>query len=155
MRLCGVGPNKTFEQALREILPNADWDILLSRTQQEKEEGFYRVAAGGRASAGTRARKSPQKGKNGGKKDGNAVAAPAERDEVDSDSEQVKEQNENEDGKDASVELADDGEDAGASSATSRRQDDDAEREEGAEQGAGEQELNRGVAPVKAEGLDT
>lgn len=27
-----------------------DWELLLSRTQQEKSEGFYRVAAGGRAS---------------------------------------------------------------------------------------------------------
>ena len=60
VRVCGVGPNKTFEQALKEILPNADWNTLLSRTQHEKEEGFYRVAAGGRATS-SRARKSPKK----------------------------------------------------------------------------------------------
>jgi hypothetical protein len=49
VRLGGVGPNKSFETALREMLPGANWDVLLSRNQAEKEEGFYRVTAGGRA----------------------------------------------------------------------------------------------------------
>jgi hypothetical protein len=147
VRLCGVGPNKTFDQALRQILPNADWDVLLSRTQQEKEEGFYRVAAGGRASAG-RAKKSPQKGKKPGKKEGDAVEASAERGELDSDSEEKKEQNE-EEGKDANIDLVDDDDHVAVSSAKSRRQDD--EEQEDAEQATGEEGLNVGVAPVKAE----
>jgi hypothetical protein len=52
VRLGDVGPNKSFETALREILPDANWDVLLSRNQAEKEEGFYRVTAGGRAGSG-------------------------------------------------------------------------------------------------------
>lgn len=44
-----------------------DWELLLSRTQQEKSEGFYRVAAGGRAlKPRVDAGKSPKKDTNRG-----------------------------------------------------------------------------------------
>jgi len=37
-----VGPNKTFEAALKQLVPDQDWAVLLSRTQEELQEGKYR-----------------------------------------------------------------------------------------------------------------
>lgn len=85
VRLGGVGPDKTFEAALREMLPDANWDLLLSRSQAEKGEGFYRVAAGGRASEPRRARQQAAGDGHGG----NEGAAEADMGEEDVEEEEV------------------------------------------------------------------
>ena len=37
-----VGPRKSFDCALRELLPEQPWDILLSRNMEEHVDGRYR-----------------------------------------------------------------------------------------------------------------
>jgi hypothetical protein len=37
-----VGPGKDFGAALRELLPEQDWDVLLSRNMEQHADGRYR-----------------------------------------------------------------------------------------------------------------
>ena len=42
VRHCQVGPGKDFGAALRELLPEQDWDVLLSRNMEQHADGRYR-----------------------------------------------------------------------------------------------------------------